>query len=128
LKVGGSFVVIHAGGVDIVGPKINLNGGGNPGEVTPIIKVKDNKEKKIVSTSWSYGEDQTELNDISRHYVDLNLHIQTEGYSPGESVSCDVEYNDIDDVNQVITVAGIVDNNGNACVCGVFRDVLMSVQ
>ncbi|MCN5652963.1 hypothetical protein MLY81_23630, partial [Escherichia coli] len=31
LKVGGSFVVIHSGGVDIVGPKINLNSGGSPG-------------------------------------------------------------------------------------------------
>ncbi|HDC2125201.1 TPA: hypothetical protein O7X39_003814, partial [Salmonella enterica] len=34
LKVGGSFVVIHSGGVDIVGPKINLNNGGSPG--TPV--------------------------------------------------------------------------------------------
>lgn len=33
LRVGGSFVVIHSGGVDIKGPKINLNGGGAPGEV-----------------------------------------------------------------------------------------------
>ncbi|EMO7867081.1 type VI secretion system tip protein VgrG [Citrobacter amalonaticus] len=33
LRVGGSFVVIHSGGVDIKGPKINLNGGGSPGEV-----------------------------------------------------------------------------------------------
>lgn len=29
LKVGGSFVVIHPGGVDIVGLKINLNSGGS---------------------------------------------------------------------------------------------------
>ncbi|MFV9125337.1 hypothetical protein ABQ380_26550, partial [Citrobacter freundii] len=34
LKVGGSFVVIHPGGVDIMGPKINLNSGGSPG--TPV--------------------------------------------------------------------------------------------
>ncbi|MCX8971734.1 type VI secretion system tip protein VgrG [Citrobacter portucalensis] len=34
LKVGCSFVVIHAGGVDIMGPKINLNSGGSPG--TPV--------------------------------------------------------------------------------------------
>ena len=31
LRVGGSFIVIHAGGVDVMGPKINLNGGGSPG-------------------------------------------------------------------------------------------------
>lgn len=34
LKVGGSFVVTHPGGVDIAGPKINLNSGGSPG--TPV--------------------------------------------------------------------------------------------
>ena len=34
LKVGCSFVVIHAGGVDIMGPKINLNSGGSLG--TPV--------------------------------------------------------------------------------------------
>ncbi|EBT2212269.1 type VI secretion system tip protein VgrG, partial [Salmonella enterica] len=34
LKAGGSFVVIHAGGVDITGPVINLNGGGSAG--TPV--------------------------------------------------------------------------------------------
>ncbi|HBU8852646.1 type VI secretion system tip protein VgrG [Citrobacter sp. Cs237] len=33
LRVGSSFVVIHAGGVDVMGTKINLNGGGTPGEV-----------------------------------------------------------------------------------------------
>ena len=33
LRVGGSFIVIHPGGVDVRGPKINLNGGGSPGEV-----------------------------------------------------------------------------------------------
>ncbi|EBS6855352.1 type VI secretion system tip protein VgrG [Salmonella enterica] len=34
LKAGSSFVVIHAGGVDIMGPVINLNGGGSAG--TPV--------------------------------------------------------------------------------------------
>ncbi|QLK63372.1 type VI secretion system tip protein VgrG (plasmid) [Enterobacteriaceae bacterium Kacie_13] len=33
LRVGNSFVVIHSAGVDIKGAKINLNGGGIPGEV-----------------------------------------------------------------------------------------------
>lgn len=35
LKAGSSFVVIHAGGVDIMGPKINLNSGGSPGMTLP---------------------------------------------------------------------------------------------
>nr|MDK5877041.1 hypothetical protein [Citrobacter freundii] len=160
LKVGGSFVVIHPGGVDIVGLKINLNSGGSPdtpvgtmqptvlttlssdgtGENSgggddsnvsgnPVIESEDvDKEKKITSISWSYGEDKIELGDISRHYVDLNLHIQTENYNPGESICCIVEYNDIDNIKQIITVAGIVDNTGNVCICNVFGDVLISVQ
>ncbi|WOB92453.1 type VI secretion system tip protein TssI/VgrG [Providencia sp. PROV175] len=33
LKVGGSFVVVHSGGVDIKGPAINLNTGGSPGDI-----------------------------------------------------------------------------------------------
>lgn len=33
LRVGGSFISIHAGGVDIKGPKINLNSGGSVGDV-----------------------------------------------------------------------------------------------
>ncbi|THD50691.1 hypothetical protein ERD95_09745, partial [Enterobacteriaceae bacterium ML5] len=33
LRVGSSFIVIHSAGVDIKGAKINLNGGGMPGEV-----------------------------------------------------------------------------------------------
>ena len=31
LKVGGSFVAIHGGGVDIMGPIVNINSGGSPG-------------------------------------------------------------------------------------------------
>ncbi|MQL49303.1 type VI secretion system tip protein VgrG [Photorhabdus khanii] len=33
LRVGGNFIVIHAGGVDIKGPAINLNSGGSPGDL-----------------------------------------------------------------------------------------------
>lgn len=38
LKVGGSFVVIHSGGRDIVGPKISLNSGGSPGTPVPALQ------------------------------------------------------------------------------------------
>ncbi|EDW3865540.1 DUF2345 domain-containing protein, partial [Salmonella enterica subsp. salamae] len=38
LKAGGSFIVIHAGGVDIMGPKINLNGGGSAGTPVPTLQ------------------------------------------------------------------------------------------
>ncbi|MFS3823561.1 type VI secretion system tip protein VgrG, partial [Citrobacter freundii] len=41
LKVGGSFIDIHPGGVDIVGAKINLNGGGSPGDVIQPLSVTE---------------------------------------------------------------------------------------
>ncbi|EOF5434842.1 hypothetical protein ACK1MO_004613, partial [Salmonella enterica] len=34
----GSFIVIQAGGVDIVGPKINLNGGGSAGRPVGVMQ------------------------------------------------------------------------------------------
>lgn len=49
LKVGGSFMVIHPGGVDIVGPKINLNSGGNPG--TPVTTLRPAVLKALADAS-----------------------------------------------------------------------------
>ena len=47
LKVGGSFIDIHPGGVDIVGAKINLNGGGSPGDVIKPLPVTELGEYKL---------------------------------------------------------------------------------
>ncbi|MEW7312276.1 type VI secretion system tip protein TssI/VgrG [Buttiauxella gaviniae] len=38
LQAGGSFIVIHPAGIDITGPKINLNGGGTPGTLVPTLQ------------------------------------------------------------------------------------------
>ncbi|ECJ5925192.1 TPA: hypothetical protein ACXPP1_004578, partial [Salmonella enterica] len=40
LKAGGSFISIHAGGVDIMGPKINLNSGGSAGTSVETLQVE----------------------------------------------------------------------------------------
>ncbi|KFC83328.1 VgrG family protein [Buttiauxella agrestis ATCC 33320] len=39
LKMGSSFIVIHPGGVDITGLKINLNGGGSPGTAVKTLEA-----------------------------------------------------------------------------------------
>ena len=46
LKVGGAFIDIHSGGVDIMGSKINLNGGGSPGDVIQPLSVAEMGEYK----------------------------------------------------------------------------------
>ncbi|MCN4929671.1 type VI secretion system tip protein VgrG, partial [Escherichia coli] len=81
LKVGRSFVVIHSGGVDIVGPKINLNGGGSPG--TPVSTLQpsvlevltddegDDKgecEKNRDSDAGSGGNDD-QLDNPKKYYL-----------------------------------------------------------
>ncbi|MBJ9195203.1 type VI secretion system Vgr family protein, partial [Citrobacter freundii] len=165
LKVGGSFVVIHPGGVDIMGPKINLNGGGSAGTPVGVMQPgalealadnagdgkdngssdgdngagsgvgddqgysssgddeQDNKEKKITSISWSYGEEQTELSDISRHYVDLNLHMHTLNYDIGENISCDVFYFTPDGTEDSLSVSADVNKNNEAIAMNIFSDI-----
>ncbi|EKJ2217370.1 type VI secretion system tip protein VgrG, partial [Escherichia coli] len=63
LKVGGSFVVIHSGGVDIVGPKINLNSGGSPG--TPVPTLQPTVLKTPGGEKSGDGSDSGEENEDS---------------------------------------------------------------
>jgi type VI secretion system secreted protein VgrG len=51
LKVGGSFISIHGGGVDIVGPIINLNSGGSAG--APDAPVKPTEALEAIAATKS---------------------------------------------------------------------------
>lgn len=55
-------------------------------------------EKSIKRIWWSYGEDETELDSFARHYVDLNLHVETENYASGESVPLTIRNDDDTDL------------------------------
>lgn len=57
-----------------------------------------NKEKKVTALSWSYGKDETPVSGVSRFYVDLNLHVETENYAPGETVEISIEDDEGNDV------------------------------
>ncbi|EUB84223.1 PAAR domain-containing protein [Pseudomonas putida] len=43
--------------------------------------------KSIQRITFSYGENQTPVDSISRFYCDLNIHVKTSGYLPGETVA-----------------------------------------
>ncbi|WP_339432260.1 MULTISPECIES: PAAR domain-containing protein [unclassified Pseudomonas] len=45
------------------------------------------KPKSIQRITLSYGESQIPVDSVSRFYTDLNIHVKTSGYSPGEIVS-----------------------------------------
>lgn len=48
------------------------------------------KKKEIVSIFWSYGKDNVKINEVSKHYTDLNLNIKTKGYIEGDLVKVDI--------------------------------------
>lgn len=87
-------------------------------------KKKDGgNEKKITALFWSYGENETPVSGISRFYVDLNLHVQTENYSPGEMVEISIEDDEGADVLEgvkKITLRATVDADGNAKLLNAF--------
>ena len=58
----------------------------------------EEKEKRITAISWSYGKDETPVSGASRFYVDLNLHVETENYAPGEMVDISIEDDEGNDV------------------------------
>lgn len=92
---------------------------------------KDNEEsskddKSVTDLYFSYGEDFIRLEDVSRHYVDLNLHLVTENYNVGETVQADVEY-ETENGTEKITVSGVVDANGEAIIQNIFNDEVLKI-
>ncbi|MGU9779125.1 type VI secretion system Vgr family protein [Salmonella enterica subsp. enterica serovar 3,10:z10:-] len=64
LKAGASFIVIHAGGVDIVGPKINLNGGGSAGAPVGVMLPG------VLEGLADEGEEAPEKYNLQFHFTD----------------------------------------------------------
>ncbi|HFI8760969.1 TPA: type VI secretion system Vgr family protein [Escherichia coli] len=64
LKVGGSFIVTQPGGVDIAGPKINLNGGGSAG--TPVPTLQPTVLNTLVTNDTDSNTDDDIGNDETR--------------------------------------------------------------
>lgn len=51
-------------------------------------------EKSVKRIWWSYGEQATPVENFSRHYVDLNIHVETENYASGESIPVSIRHDD----------------------------------
>jgi len=74
------------------------------------------KEKKVISLKFSYGEDEKILSSISRHYTDINIHVETTGYDAGESVNIKVDMPD----GSSKSFSARVDGDGKGKIIGVF--------
>ena len=83
------------------------------------------KEPKILNMLWCYGEDNTPLTDDSRHYVDMNLVVQTRNYEAGESVTITIKAEDgeaIADGLTEISLTGNVDEESQVIFKGPFKN------
>lgn len=47
--------------------------------------------KQVKKIFWSFSDAETPLDSVSRFYVDVNLHAETSGYQPGETVEFELE-------------------------------------
>lgn len=45
----------------------------------------------MISLFWTYGDDETPVSSISKHYSDLNLHAETKNYRAGEMVDIEID-------------------------------------
>ena len=89
----------------------------------PAHAAHDDMEKKIMAISWSYGKGETPVSDVSRFYVDLNLHVDTQNYQPGEMVEVlikDDAGNDIMDGVKEIALRAEVNSDGKAKLMNAF--------
>jgi uncharacterized Zn-binding protein involved in type VI secretion len=81
-------------------------------------------EKKITRLYWSHGNNLTRLNEISRHYTDLNLHINTENYYPGEQVIVEIEFSKGDAHHYQVPI----DADGHGVIKNIFAEKLIALN
>lgn len=96
-----------------------LSGSSNGAEETLV-----NRNKAVKRLFWTYGSSELPLDDVSRHYVDLNLHVETENYSPGETVDVTLKNDDGSDLVagvQSLDLKAVVGPDGSAKIREVFK-------
>ncbi len=91
--------------------------------------IEQTKEKIVKEIYWSYGENFILLQDKSRFYNDLNIHIKTVGYSSGESLSINIEPEDSEiDTFQPFTIFLKIDNRGEGVARNVFLGKFITID
>ena len=95
--------------------------------ISPLVKIED---KGITEVYWTYSKNYIRLKKKSRHYIDLNLHIKTHGYMPGECMDILIKRNDSTSIavgtNQ-IQIIGRVNNNSEVIIENVFEKYTLNL-
>ncbi|WP_205746716.1 hypothetical protein, partial [Duganella callida] len=88
-------------------------------------------DKKIKRLFWSYGEEQTPVAGVSRFYVDLNLHVETENYGAGETVDVEIANGDVEEIAaglKTLKLTATVDASGSAVIKNVFSGKTVDIS
>ncbi|WP_180157980.1 DUF2345 domain-containing protein, partial [Acinetobacter sp. YH12045] len=81
-------------------------------------------KKKIKKIYWSYGENENRIGESSRFYTDVNLHIETENYADGETVTVKVKnpvYEKISNQNEFLEFQATI-KNGAAKIKNILKN------
>jgi uncharacterized Zn-binding protein involved in type VI secretion len=84
----------------------------------------DSPARKITRMYWTYGPEETPVSAVSRHYVDLNLHIETENYQAGETAVVVIRNDDETELTggaSTLELQAKVGADGKAKLSNVFR-------
>lgn len=84
-----------------------------------------NNDKAIKRIFWTYGSNELPLEGVSRHYVDLNLHVETENYAPGDTVEILVKNEDGSEIArgiQVIAFKTVIGSDGTAKLMNILKN------
>ena len=81
-----------------------------------------NRPKTITDISLSYGDAQVPVESVSRFYTDLNIHVKTSGYFPGETVTVNIS----GPTEKALT--GIVGAKGIAIIPNAFGSEIIDME
>lgn len=96
--------------------------GGIAGAAATFLAGTTRVSKSVDRIYWSYRESQVPVTDTSRFYVDLNLHAETTGYEPGETVEIQLQ----SPLDQVMT--GTVQADGTVFIPEVLKHRYLELQ
>jgi uncharacterized Zn-binding protein involved in type VI secretion len=107
------------------------SGGSTQSTMAGVPRLNQNSEKKITQLYWSYGDSFTRLSGPSRHYVDLNLHAETQNYQPGETISVTIEYPDGDTLingEKQLSLTGTTNAQGAVVFRNIFKSGTLNLK
>ena len=87
-------------------------------------EASEDTKKSVSRVYWSYGEDEIPLASKSRFFVDLNIHIETVNYLPGETIEVVVQGAGEQSGGaefSPLSLQAVVQSDGTAKILDVFR-------